>query len=88
MHITDKTLVEEKNTFLDKLREEVQNEIETYLFSSENETKRKRNIPIKDYYADDRTPEQKESDRRKRIKAVTTAKLATKKVFEEESNEW
>ena len=71
----------EAELFFNQLREEVQDEISEHLFSKENESRRKRGLLETPFYQDNRTSEQKESDRRKKMQAVNTAKIACEKEF-------
>ena len=81
MFIGDKEDIKNE-LFFKQLREEIQDEIDEHIFSEENEKRRKNGQPIIPFNLDNRTQEQKESDKRKKMQAVNTAKIACAKEFD------
>lgn len=75
-------VVKKTTTFFDRLRNEIQNEIDEHLFSPENEARRKRGEPVESYFTSEKlTSTQKESDKRKKMQALEYAKKETAKKF-------
>lgn len=81
MFIGDKDVIKDNESFFDRLRKEVQNDLYDHILSDENERRRKRGLAEKNYFSDTRTKEQIEKDNKKKLKALEIAKKATLKEF-------
>tara|TARA_R100000773_G_scaffold44356_1_gene45208 strand:- start:4169 stop:4420 length:252 start_codon:yes stop_codon:yes gene_type:complete len=81
MFIGDKDVIKDNESFFDRLRKEVQNDLYDHILSDENERRRKRGLAEKNYFSDTRTKEQIEKDTKKKLKALEIAKKATLKEF-------
>lgn len=81
MFMGDKDVIKDNESFFDRLRKEVQNDLYDHILSDENERRRKRGLAEKNYFSDTRTKEQIEKDNKKKLKALEIAKKATLKEF-------
>ncbi len=76
MNISDKELGQDKENFFDRLRKQVQDDLYDQLLSDENERRRKLGLAEKNYFSDDRTPEQIQTDATKKRAALKQAMKA------------
>lgn len=76
MFIGDKDVIKTRETFFDKLRKEVQNDLSEFVLSEENEKRRKRQMAELNYFADNRTEKEIEKDKKKKHAALKKAMKA------------
>jgi len=76
MFVGDKKDIKDNQSFFDKLREEVQNDLSEFVLSEENEKRRKRQMAELNYFADNRTEEEIEKDKKKKHAALIKAMKA------------
>ena len=85
MFMGDKDVIKDNESFFDRLRKEVQNDLYDHILSDENERRRKRGLAEKNYFSDTRTKEQIERDIETKLAALKQAMKACDDEFNKET---
>ena len=85
MFMGDKDVIKDNESFFDRLRKEVQNDLYDHILSDENERRRKLGLAEKNYFSDTRTKEQIERDIKTKRAALKQAMKACDDEFNKET---